>query len=76
MSTYFYEQVSVQGRKSGTCPVCGHPARRQKVFTNTVNPFNKNADGTVKTRAEVHVDVRALWREWISTPVLHAGCES
>jgi len=42
---------------SFTCPACGKP-KRSRVFTveHTVNPFNKNADGFVKTASEV-------WRE-------------
>jgi len=40
-----------------------------------VNPFNRNDDGTVRTREEVRRNVRRLRTEWESAPVLHARCE-
>lgn len=38
-----------------TCPcrVCGKTLNRKVVVEHTVNPFNKNADGSIKNRAEV-----------------------
>ena len=45
----------------------GKKRRRQKTFYQTVNPFNKNADGSVKTRAEVYAAVRAEARAWENT---------
>jgi len=75
MPTYYYEAITERGWKSGTCAVCGKPARRQREFTNTVNPFNRNDDGTVRTREEVRRNVRRLRAEWESAPVLHARCE-
>ena len=37
---------------------------RQKTFEQTVNPFNTNANGTVRTRQEVFERVRELAKEW------------
>lgn len=72
---HIYEPVSAKVSKSGLCTVCGRKATRTKTFTNTVNPFNKNEDGTVRTRAEVWANVRRLAEEWKSLPVTHGGCE-
>ncbi|MDR3464207.1 MAG: hypothetical protein P4L76_18035 [Beijerinckiaceae bacterium] len=47
--------------------VDGKKRRRQKTFYQTVNPFNKNADGSVKTRAEVYVAVKAEAHAWENT---------
>lgn len=76
MSTYYFPPVSLTGTKSGDCTVCGKKARRSRKFTNTVSPFNRNPDGTVRTTDEVRQHVRELVREWESEPVMHAGCES
>lgn len=76
MTRYTYEEVSSRGFKSGPCAGCGKPAERSKTFTNTVNPFNRNEDGSVRTRREVFDHVNELRREWESSPVMHARCES
>lgn len=53
-TTRTFDQVTLGPfRKTLPCPVCGKKLRRQRLITNTINPFNKNPDGTVKTRAEV-----------------------
>jgi len=76
MVTYVYERITARGRRSGTCDVCGKPAQRSRTFENTVNPFNRNADGTVRTRTEVRANVSRLAREWELGQVRHAGCEA
>lgn len=75
MTTWTYEEVSSRGRKSGPCEVCGKPATRSRTFTNTVNPWNRNPDGTVRTRAEVWAHVNELRHAWEAQPVLHERCE-
>ena len=76
MTTYVYEQVSLRPEKSGPCAVCGKPAKRSTTISNTINPFNRNEDGTVRTRAEVAENVLRLAKEWQAEPVMHAKCEA
>ena len=76
VTTYTYRQISVKGWKAGRCVVCGKGAERSKTFTNTVNPWNRNEDGSVRTAAEVLANVRRLACEWEAEPVKHARCES
>ena len=42
--------------------------RRQKTFEETVNPFNKNADGSIKSREQVRASVNAKARAWEAEP--------
>jgi hypothetical protein len=42
----------------------GKRRRKQKTFTHTINPFNKNKYGEVKTYKEVYADVRAEAKKW------------
>lgn len=44
--------------------VDGKKRRRQKTFTQTENPFNKNADGSVKTPAQIYASVLAEAAAW------------
>lgn len=70
-----FEEVYTYAFKRGKCSVCGGSAERSKKFTNTVNPWNRNEDGTTRTYAEVQDNVNRLAREWEEQPVVHARCE-
>jgi hypothetical protein len=48
--------------------VCGKLLRRQKTFQQTINPFNKNPDGTQKTGWEVLASVRRDADAWQKVP--------
>ena len=48
---------------------CGRRGRVQKTFGQTVNPFNKNPDGSVKTKAQVLRSVTAQAEEWAGNQV-------
>jgi hypothetical protein len=65
---YTYEPVRVQAFKRHPCPVCGKLLRRQRTFQETINPFNKNPDGTQKTGQEVLRSVQAKADAWQQAP--------
>lgn len=66
--TYTYDEVGHPATRTGACPTCGKKTRRSRTFTQTVNPFNKNEDGTMKTYTEVRADVRADAEAWNPDP--------
>lgn len=70
-----FQQVKLSGSKSGTCPTCGKKVTRRKTVTQTVNPFNRNADGVPKTQEEVQASVREALKAWKEQPAYHAKCE-
>ena len=43
----------------------GKPRQKTKEFFQTVNPFNKNADGTVKSREEIRGEIVAERNAWL-----------
>lgn len=59
---------------TGKCPVCGKLTTRRRTFEHTINPFNKNADGTVKDWAQVRRDVNAEANAWRPN-FAHQKCE-
>jgi hypothetical protein len=59
-----FQSVVTSRRKAGPCPVCGKRSVRTRRFEHTVNPFNKNRDGSVKTADEVRADVHAEADKW------------
>lgn len=74
MTTYSFPEIWSRHTRTGPCPVCGKRTRRSKKFEQTVNPFNKNPDGTVKTRDEVWASVRAEAKAW-EPDFRHEACK-
>lgn len=66
-----FQQVSATGVRYEI--IDGVRRRKQRKFTHTVNPFNRNADGSVKSFAQVKEDVRAEAIAWeIAAPQVSA----
>ena len=68
-----YDEISTAVTSTGNCPVCGKRVRRSRTFTQTVSPFNRNPDGTVRTRAQVSAAVVAKSRTW-QPDFTHQAC--
>lgn len=73
MTIVNFEEVSVRGTKKGKCG-CGKTRSRAKTFTNTLNPWNKNESGEVRTYAEVLENVCKERAEWLKEPVTCEEC--
>jgi hypothetical protein len=69
--TEHYEELKVQGKKSGKC-LCGKRLTRSVTFTQTLSPFNKK-DGRLKTRNEIYQELNQEKDEWLKEPVRHAA---
>ncbi len=52
-----FQQVTRKRRTKVRCRVCNRYLVRVLSVMNTVNPFNKDAAGIVKSRAQVDADV-------------------
>ena len=59
-----FERIRCAHPKTGNCPVCGRRVTKSQTFEQTVNPFNRNEDGSVKTREQVRADVHAEAEAW------------
>lgn len=75
-TTYHFDGPSVPVERHGECPTCDKPVTRRRTFSGTVNPFNKRADGEIKTWAEVYADVKAEAQAWDPGPEVfeHQRC--
>lgn len=58
MPTYKFEEVTLKAvrTKDGK--------RQQKTFRQTINPFNKNADGSRKTREQIYSELSEEAQLW------------
>lgn len=54
-----FPEVALTRVVQGKCSICARPTRRTLKVSHTMNPFNRNKAGYVKSRDEVLADVRA-----------------
>lgn len=59
-----FKTIKNTARSEGFCTACGKRTVRQRTFEATINPFNRNAEGEIKTSAEVRADLLARARSW------------
>jgi len=76
MTTIKFKEIKLTASKSGKCAFCGKQAKRTQHFWQTVNPFNKNTDGSVKTSDEIKKEISKEAELWKDSPVYHIKCES
>ena len=70
-----FQELQKNAIKSGVCSVCGKRATRSKTFYQTLNPWNKNEDGTVKDHGDIFHELKMEADEWLKKPIYHAKCE-
>lgn len=73
--TVNYDAYTWPESRTGKCPVCGKRVRRSRSFEETLNPYNQNKDGEVKTVAEIRESLKAKAAAWVPD-FTHAGCEA
>lgn len=69
-----FKEVTLTGKKSGLCK-CGKRRTRSKTFMQTLNPFNTNPDGSLKTREDIYPQLREKIAAWKLEPITCKDCE-
>lgn len=72
--TVHFPEIKWQAVKNLPCPDCGKKVRRQKTFTQTQSPFNKNAQGQPATGQEITAKLRKQAEEWQAKPARCTPC--
>ena len=62
--------------RAGKCVVCGKAATRSTTFEQTLNPFNKNPDGSAKSARDIYRELETEAQAWSAEPPTHVRCES
>jgi hypothetical protein len=72
-----FKEVSLTGYKAVKCSGgCGRDLRRQKKFCQTINPFNKNAKGDVKSAREILDELKLEIAAWKKSPEICKQCQN
>jgi len=64
MTRLKFEAVTLKVTRKWKDPETGRPRQATREFFQTVNPFNTNEDGSIKTRAQVAKEVEAEATAW------------
>jgi hypothetical protein len=64
---YTYEKVWIKAVKRWT-DASGKKRQKTREFSQTLNPYNKKADGSVKTRRDIMDEIEAQRKEWLAAP--------
>jgi hypothetical protein len=76
MARINFQEVSITRVRVGRCDVCGKRCQKKKKFYQTLNPFNKNSDGTVKSRDEILLEVKLDGDKWFESSLRHEKCKA
>ncbi|MCP3820124.1 hypothetical protein NLX86_19085 [Streptomyces sp. A3M-1-3] len=74
-TTTRFERVPLTATKSVPCTGCGKKVRRQRTFEQTINPYNKNADGIPKSRIDILHELKTQADAWQAVAETHTKCE-
>ena len=69
-----FAEVKLTSVKKGKCIYCGRNCTMTKKFYQTINPFNKNKDGEMKTAKEITDELIAESVEWRKEDMYHKKC--
>ena len=53
-----FDEISIRKQVKGICKSCGKCRSRSVIESMTENPWNKNSDGTIRTRAQIYQALR------------------
>lgn len=70
-----FQEVKLSMKATSTCGGCGKSCTRTKVFSQTLNPFNTNTDGSLKTRDQIMGELREKAAKWRTQTLYHVKCE-
>lgn len=59
---YSFNEIKLTGKRKVI--VNGKKKIQQKTFSQTVNPFNKNLDGSIKSAKEIIAELKEEIAEW------------
>lgn len=74
MTHHTFEEVTHRVTKHVPCRVCGKKVTRSTTLSQTINPFNTGADGTPKTRHQIHAELDAEAKAWYPWNDIHQKC--
>lgn len=70
-----FQEYKHSAKKKCKCSVCGKTFTRQRTFTATQNPWNKDEQGQMKSSREIYACLEKEAGEWMLKQEEH-GCKN
>lgn len=69
MPRYIFPEVRLKATRCWTDAETGRRRQKTKTFSQTINPFNKAADGSQKDRNAIMDELRIKRDAWLDKPI-------
>lgn len=68
MVAYTFTPIKVKAQVKVTCSHegCKKKVQRTKIFEQTLNPYNRDSEGNVKTEQQIRSELSSRRTEWIN----------
>jgi len=63
-----FRAIKLRAEKTGKC-VCGKRIKRSITFSQTINPYNRDANNNLKDEQGIQKELRSKASEWKKKPV-------
>ena len=63
--TIYFEEVVNKGRRTVIDPT-GKKHQVTRTFSQTINPYNRDANGNVKSKQQISKEISAEYKEWMA----------
>lgn len=70
-----FQEVALHSSKSGKCG-CGKRRSRSQKFWQTLSPWNKNDDGSIKDASQIRNELAEQIRAWKAEPITCEKCKA
>jgi len=74
MTSVTFDEISLTGVKNVKCSGCGKKLKRQQRFFQTLNPFNKDKNGMVKSKHQIYTELEEDIKKWEVEPEKCRNC--
>ena len=75
MTIYHFKELKIKKIKYGYCDKCNKKYQESRTFSQTINPWNKNSDGSIKTHHDIYKELDIQADEWLKTPISDHACK-
>ena len=71
-----FDEIKLKATRRWIDPETGKKRQQTRTFMQTVNPFNRLPDGTIKDRATILAELHAERTDWLRQSAQQHGDES
>lgn len=67
MTRYVFQEIAIKATKRWKDSATGKPRSQTRKFFQTLNPFNRDSTGDIKTREQIYAEIKAERDTWLAS---------